>query len=280
MGKKNTNPKIMISAYSLLAAAFIALANNPVVVKPNDIGIPAKKFFAATVDNNNNKWFGTDQGLVKYDDTTWTLYTTTDGLIDNNISCVAVDINNNIWIGSGDYGVTMFNGSTWNTFTTTDGLIADGINYIACGPDGSTWFATYVGISKLKNSIWTSYTSSNGLPTDCIYFVTPEASATMWIGTVCDGGFSKCTYTSGIDQIEQSTAYAVFPNPANEYINITFSENILNKTVELFNVMSQKIGEFDIADGSEQITIPVKNLSEGIYFIKIGNTCKKVVVRK
>lgn len=243
-------------------------------------GLPFNVVQCVAIDNNNVKWFGTDNGLVKYDDAVWTLYTTIDGLIDNNISSIAVDVDNNIWIGSSDYGVTMFNGSTWNTFTSADGLVADGINYIACGPDGSVWFATYAGISRYKNSVWTSYTSADGLPVDCIYFITPEASTTMWVGTVCDGGFSKCTYTSGIDKVEQSTAYTVYPNPAQDFIHVSISNFDTGKTVEVFNIINQKIGEYSITEGSESITIPVKNLSDGIYFIRIGNSCKKVVVRK
>ena len=242
--------------------------------------LPFNVVQCVAIDNNNVKWFGTDQGLVKYDDVTWTLYTTVDGLVDDNISSIDVDINNNIWIGTGGTGVSKFNGTTWTTYTSSDGLISDGINDIACTPDGSVWFATYAGISVLKNSVWTTYTSADGLPTDCIFTVTSESTATMWIGTVCNGGFSKCTYTSGINQIEQSIAYNVFPNPAADYLNISISDNTKNKTVELFNVMNQKIGEYSFTKESDKIIIPVKNLSEGIYFVRVGNNCKKVVVRK
>lgn len=242
-------------------------------------GLPFNVVQCVAIDNNNNKWFGTDQGLVKYDDATWTTYTTTDGLVDNNVSCVAVDANNNIWVGSSDYGVSMFNGSSWTTYTTADGLVSDAINYISCGPDGSVWFATYMGLSKLKNSIWTTYTTTDGLPIDCIYFVTPEASATMWIGTVCDGGFSKCVYSTGINQIEQNAEYNIYPNPVNDFINISISENS-NNLVELYNVLNQKIGEYSCSEGNDNIIIPTKNLPEGIYFVRIGNTSKKVVVEK
>jgi hypothetical protein len=37
------------------------------------------------VDTNNNKWFGTDQGVAKFDGATWTAFTIADGLPSNII---------------------------------------------------------------------------------------------------------------------------------------------------------------------------------------------------
>jgi len=56
---------------------------------------------ALVIDSKNNKWFGTDtNGVWKYNDTTWTNYTTKDGLASNHILSIAVDRDDNIWFGT------------------------------------------------------------------------------------------------------------------------------------------------------------------------------------
>lgn len=146
------------------------------------------------IDTNNNKWFGTAAGVAKYNDTTWTIYTTSQGLIDNNTNCIAVDKNNNIWVGTNS-GVSKFNGNTWTSYTSSNGLADNNVYYIACDIDGCIWFATYNGTSRLNGSTWTTFTTSNGLPSNSINFITVDASGNKWFGTQM-GGMSKYDNTT------------------------------------------------------------------------------------
>jgi ligand-binding sensor domain-containing protein len=146
------------------------------------------------VDSNNNKWFGTVAGVAKYNNSTWTVYKTSNGLIDNYTTCIAVDKNNNIWVGTNS-GVSKFNGTSWTSYTTSDGLIDNGVVYIAGDFDGSVWFATSVGVSKLKDTTWTDYTTTDGLPTDVINFIATDTSGNKWFGTQM-AGFSKYNNTN------------------------------------------------------------------------------------
>jgi len=162
------------------------------------------------VDTNNNKWFGTDQGVTKFDGATWTKYTLADGLPSLIISCIAVDKNNNVWIGTDGDGVAKFNGSAWTTYTShstnngIDSLCDNGIRYIAGDINGDIWFASAgSGVSKLSGSTWTTYRS--GLPMDGgsiagVNFITVDALGNKWFGTSM--GISKydgSTFTN-IDQ--------------------------------------------------------------------------------
>ncbi len=52
-------------------------------------------------------WIGTDSGLVKYDGSSFTIYTSEEGLPDNNIMDIATNDNKTIWVIS-DSGVTKF----------------------------------------------------------------------------------------------------------------------------------------------------------------------------
>ena len=148
------------------------------------------------IDANNVKWFGTQSGLSKFDGTTWTTFTTTDGLVDNYVQCVAADNAGNIWIGTGN-GVSKFNGSTWTTYTTEQGLPDNSVNYIAVDNSGNIWFATYSGLAKFDGTNFTTFTTSDGLSSDLITYILPVGTK-IWLGTI--GGGLACydgsTFTS------------------------------------------------------------------------------------
>jgi hypothetical protein len=55
-------------------------------------------------------------GVYRYDGKTWTHFTTEDGLIDNKICAISLDLSGNVWFGSYDKGVSRFNGETWTSY--------------------------------------------------------------------------------------------------------------------------------------------------------------------
>ncbi len=176
---------------------------------------------------------------------TFTNFTTSNGLPDNFINGgVAVDTNNNIWVGTiagvakynhvswttytttdglvDNYvtciavdknnniwvgtqsGVSKYNGSTWTSYTSSDGLIDNAVNYIAGDIDGSVWFATFTGVSKFNGTTWTNYTTANGMTTNEITFITVDKLGNKWLGTQMKGIMK---YNNTIfDSISKATA--------------------------------------------------------------------------
>lgn len=62
-----------------------------------------------TIDPFNNKWFSTQKGVVKFNDTSWVVYDTTNsGLLDNSIISIAIDSTKNKWILHSN-GISVFN---------------------------------------------------------------------------------------------------------------------------------------------------------------------------
>ncbi|HDY88308.1 MAG TPA: T9SS type A sorting domain-containing protein [bacterium] len=64
--------------------------------------------WSVAVDPYNVKWFGTKGGVSSFDGSTWTTYTTEDGLVDNDVTAIAVDADNVKWFGTRN-GVSSFN---------------------------------------------------------------------------------------------------------------------------------------------------------------------------
>jgi len=96
------------------------------------------------------KWFGTDNGISKFDDTTWTTYRDTE-LTKNAITSIAIDKQGNKWFGS-EGGLRKFNDKVWTNYTTTDGLANNYVTTIAIDAEGNKWIGTNGGgISELKD---------------------------------------------------------------------------------------------------------------------------------
>jgi len=72
--------------------------------------LPAGSVNAVTTDLGTTRWFGTDQGLVRLSDTTWTTFTTltTPELPDNVITALEYDNLGNLWIGTMG-GIAVYN---------------------------------------------------------------------------------------------------------------------------------------------------------------------------
>lgn len=159
---------------------------------------------------------------------TFTNYQTQDGLPHNYISGgVAIDINNNVWIGT-QAGLAKFDGANWTSFdvedglienyvncvttdiagnvwvgtasgvskfngvnfvnyTTTEGLADNTINHIAAGLDGNVWLATNAGLSKFNGTDFTNYGTVDGFPEDLISYIRVDASGNVWLGTWSSG---------------------------------------------------------------------------------------------
>jgi ligand-binding sensor domain-containing protein len=179
--------------------ALLALAANIVSAQvyrnfTTTDGLPDNNVPGVAIDKNNIKWFATQSGVAKYNDTIFTVYTKNEGLADNYINCIAVDHANHIWAGT-SFGVSMFNGTTWTTYTTTSGLVDNMINYICGDAAGNVWIGTNSGLSKFDGTTWTTYTTAEGLPSNSVSYLVPDSQGNLWIGTWL-GGMAKYNGTS------------------------------------------------------------------------------------
>ncbi len=110
----------------------------------------------------NYVWCGTTGGVTRWDkrDGSRRWYSTTDGLISNNVRAVAVDKTGRKWFGAAA-GVSIYNGSDWKTYTSANGLVDDDVNVIEVGPDGKVWVGSKTGMSMFDGREWTRWNREN-----------------------------------------------------------------------------------------------------------------------
>jgi len=152
-------------------------------------GLVDNSVLCVTIDNNGDLWFGTQNGISKYNGTTWETHdmTTDSGLVNNTITSICALANGDLWIGT-DFGACVYNGTYWTSYTTADGLGDDRVIHIEEAPDGKIWFGEYDGLSIFDGTNWTSYNMSDGLPFGGIKHIEFESNGDAWLGSGF-GGF-------------------------------------------------------------------------------------------
>ena len=157
------------------------------------------------IDNNGYKWIGhplytnnqgeeLGWGLSCFDGTTWAYYDTLNsGLPGNSINCIAIDSQNNKWIGT-DNGLAKFDGTIWTVYNTVTSQLPDNyINCIAIDTQDVIWIGTYdldiydqdfSGLVSFDGLNWTEYNPLNSiLSRYCILSIFIDNQGVKWIGS-------------------------------------------------------------------------------------------------
>ena len=123
-----------------------------------------------TFDRQNRLWFtllyDEPRGLGMFDGNSWRLWSTSDGLLDNDVWAVAIDSINHVWIAyitSPPYlGISKFDGIKFNHFNYEQGLADKNVWDIYIDKKGLIWLATDGGgVSVLQDTTTTYVDQSN-----------------------------------------------------------------------------------------------------------------------
>ena len=127
-----------------------------------DLGIPVKIFNAVVVDNDNNKWFMTEAGIVSFNGVKWTLHNKNNKVESLDIKGIAFETNSygqEIWLATpkganvASLPIDAISGAT--TYQNTNSsIISNNIFRVAVGKSPLRWFGTDKGVSAFKNNKW------------------------------------------------------------------------------------------------------------------------------
>lgn len=118
-----------------------------------------------------------------------------------------------------------------------------------------------------------TFTEEGGIPETLFHSVLNIDAFSLW-------AFAEASTLNVENPDDGINSIAIFPNPANSFVNITSDIGTVINSIELVNVSGQKI-ETSLSDDN---SFDVSNLSDGIYFLKIisenGFVTKQLVVKK
>ena len=187
-------------------------------------GLNSNQVYSITSDHKNNMWFGTQNGLTKYDRKQFKhiplpYRDTLSGwaakmnpvLSPNAVHSLATDKKDNLWIGTAGGGAYFYDGQKFKSYLTeigskqNDSLYYNWIPFIRKDNDGNLWFAsmTHGGISRYNGETFTQFMQEDGLSDDVVRTIYNDKSGKIWIGfngnrssglTVYDGNAFK-TYS-------------------------------------------------------------------------------------
>jgi len=147
------------------------------------------------IDNYIEKWLIADEGVISFneeglvnpDNLEIKSYTTENGLVDNRVNQIAVDMNNVKWFATPS-GVSSFDGTTWRTYTTEDGLTNNNVLSVAVDYRNVKWFGTRWDVSSYNDTTWTTHQFAfNDTTFNYISSIAVDSDNVVWFGVVRDG---------------------------------------------------------------------------------------------
>ena len=163
-------------------------------------GLAGNTVTAIFQDSKENMWFGTTNGVSRYDGKTFVNFTKRDGLATNVVGCIFEDNNANLWFGTGRWnaeggGASRDDGKTFVNFTKRDGLAGNTVMDIFEDIEGNLWFATRDGgVSRYDGNTFHNITSGFARNADWnhdsfVNAITQDEAGNLWFG--CYGGISR-----------------------------------------------------------------------------------------
>ena len=171
-------------------------------------GLPQVSVLAVLQTRDGYIWFGTQEGLVRFDGVRFHVFdrTNTPALRHNYVAslyedsrgtlwigtyggglarrqngtitahdvgskvvwAIAGDAQGAVWVATGGGGLTRVTDGGSNRYTTRDGLPSDTVLSLSLAPDGALWIGTASGLSRLEQGRFSNYTTADGLPHDIV----------------------------------------------------------------------------------------------------------------
>ena len=150
-------------------------------------GLPDGSVTAIFQDRDGDLWFGTLDGLCRYDGEAFTTFNTPDGSWSNWVLSIGQDRQGDLWIGTAE-GLRRFDGEAFITYTTDDGLLDDGreahrVTSVLVDREGDLWFGTEAGTCRYDGESFTTFTREDGLVGNNVETMVEDSQGNLWFGT-------------------------------------------------------------------------------------------------
>lgn len=151
-------------------------------------GNPIVKYNAILRDSANVMWLAHDLGLTKIAGLDTTEYNSSNSALPGGrILSLAVDSQNQLWLGTYNGGLVKFDGSKWEIYNTANsGLVDNKVQALCIDQDGFIWTGTNQGLNKFDGSAWVLYDDSDtlaGMPHKNTFSIHLDPLQNLWVGT-------------------------------------------------------------------------------------------------
>jgi len=168
-------------------------------------------------------------------------------------------------------------GNGWNE--TASGFVADDRRFVASS--GPFYLPAHGKVSLDFAYVYTrNETGPNGTSTSVATNLHDVMKVKHWFAT----DSFPCSLGIGINEIARTqNSFSVYPVPANDKVTIQTTTLWKNATVELYDVLGNKISSVPFPSNQLELTVNTDNLVGGLYFVKLFNennsAVRKVTIR-
>jgi ligand-binding sensor domain-containing protein len=200
-------------------------------------GLSSNRVFSIVSDQKKNLWFGTQNGLTKYDRKQFshiplpyqdTLNSWYPVLSPNAVHSLATDNTDNLWIGTAGGGAYKYDGKNFKPYLTEigkkqeDSLYHNWIPFIKKDKKGNMWFAsmTHGGVQRFDGEKFTQFLPKDGLSDTQVRTIFCDRSGKIWIGF-------NGNRTSGLSVYNGNTfkTYSLEDGLCNQRIRAIYEDN-------------------------------------------------------
>jgi len=227
-------------------------------------------------------------GVIVYNGTAFSAITTVGGLLSNRIRSIAVDAQQNKWVGTAD-GISVLNASNVHVADHEHVFILpppDELNPITdmlVDNAGRIWAAVYVdylvtegGVSVYANGSWMQYEEDDGLAGPNVRRLALDASGNIWVAT--STGLTRISNLNiGIEE-RAPASFKLFPNPASAFVEVMLEAPMSNALVEVRDASGRLVMQ-ERASG-QRLRFDVAALQAGLYLMRNGNEAVRFAVER
>jgi signal transduction histidine kinase/ligand-binding sensor domain-containing protein len=147
------------------------------------LGVHARSMYS---DMNGSLWVATtNEGLLRFTDRTFKMYTPADGLPAANIPMAVLAAHDGtLWVGSNCGGLSRLDGNRFKTYSEKDGLLNSCVWSLAEDASHDLWIGTWGGgLFRFRNGHFTQYSTSRGLASVVVLSLAAAQDGSLWIAT-------------------------------------------------------------------------------------------------
>ncbi len=144
-------------------------------------GLPNNAIYCILQDSKGYVWFGTNEGICRYDGAEYKTFKVEQGLADNSVRAIVEDKAGTLWFMTRG-GISAFDGSKFTSYTVAEGLAENETRSGICAQDGSLWFGTTKGLSHFDGKQFTNYGAAQGFPNSPIWKILETKPGELWLG--------------------------------------------------------------------------------------------------
>jgi hypothetical protein len=158
--------------------------------------VSSGNFWSVLEDRKDDLWFGTiGSGVHYYDGKSFQIFTTNDGLINNEIGCIYEDKTGNIWFGANG-GVSRYDGKSFRNYKMNGDFMGEDrtgkpfpdftrppneVNSIIEDKTGNFWFGARGNTFVYDGKTFTVF-SREGKPFNNVRSIIEDKKGNIWLG--------------------------------------------------------------------------------------------------